>query len=99
MALGRKTGGRKLGTPNKINAETAAQLAELGCNPVEGLAKIALNELNPVGIRLRAFDILMEYTKPKLSRVDFRGPDGTPLFSVEAIRAYMASRPGAGAVQ
>ena len=67
MAKGIKSGGRQKGTPNKINAEVAARLAGLGCDPIEGMVKIALREcecptcqgtlrakytLGPVGIYL-----------------------------------------------
>lgn len=36
-----KTGGRTKGTPNKRSAEIQHKLAEMGCDPIEGLARIA----------------------------------------------------------
>jgi len=38
----RKTGGRKKGTPNKKTQEVIERLKELGCDPIEGMAKIAM---------------------------------------------------------
>lgn len=46
MASGRKTGGRALGTPNKKTVELAQRLADIGCDPVEGMAVIAMDEGN-----------------------------------------------------
>jgi len=39
----RKTGGRKKGTPNKKTQEVIDRLKELNCDPIEGMAKIAMN--------------------------------------------------------
>ena len=86
--------GRKQGTPNKINAEVAERLAELKCDPVQGLAKIASNPRNDERLRARCYAELLEYCKPKLSRTEHVGAGGTPLFAVDAIREYMAGRPG-----
>lgn len=41
---GQKTGGRQKGTPNKSTQEVANRLAELGCDPLELSAKIALGQ-------------------------------------------------------
>ena len=86
--------GRKKGTPNKINAEITDQLADMECNPIIGIATIAQSVENPVGIRLRAYEILMEYVKPKLSRVEWTGKGGRALFPIDAIREFMAAQPG-----
>ena len=45
MATRPKTGGRKPGTPNKRTAEITAKLAELRCDPVAGMARIAMAEV------------------------------------------------------
>lgn len=45
-----KTGGRKKGTPNKVNSEIADLLDRLGCNPIEGLARIANGERLKCGV-------------------------------------------------
>lgn len=41
---GTRYGGRQKGTPNKITQDVAKTLDELGCNPLELSAKIALGE-------------------------------------------------------
>jgi hypothetical protein len=38
-----KTGGRVRGTPNKQTDAIDRKLAKLGCDPIEGLARIALD--------------------------------------------------------
>lgn len=68
--------GRRKGTPNKITREVAQQLADLGCNPVEGLALIAMNDKAEDAIRVRCYSELLEYVKPKLSRHEVVGPLG-----------------------
>lgn len=44
-APGERRGGRRKGSLNKINAEVAEQLASLGCNPIAGMARIALGQV------------------------------------------------------
>jgi hypothetical protein len=53
MALGRKTGGRVAGTPNRRTIEVIERLESLGCDPIEGMAKIAMDEANPLELRRR----------------------------------------------
>jgi hypothetical protein len=45
MALGRKTGGRQVGTPNKATADVKAKLAAMGADPIRGMALIAMGEV------------------------------------------------------
>src|SRR3954468_16183547 len=45
MALGQKTGGRRRGTPNRRTGEVAERLAALGCDPIEGMAAIAMGDV------------------------------------------------------
>lgn len=40
---------RQVGTPNKRTQETAEKLARLGCDPITGMAHIAMNKL-PCGV-------------------------------------------------
>jgi len=48
MTFGRKTGGRQPGTPNKRTLDIQTKLERLGCDPIEGMAKIAMNPDTPV---------------------------------------------------
>jgi hypothetical protein len=41
---GERRGGRKKGTPNKLTQDVMAKLEALGCDPIEGMARIALGE-------------------------------------------------------
>ena len=40
---GRKTGGRQTGVPNRRTVEAQEILSELGCDPIEGMARIAID--------------------------------------------------------
>ena len=43
MPHGRKTGGRRKGTPNQRTQHAAELLEELCCDPIRGMAEIAAN--------------------------------------------------------
>ena len=77
MALGRKTGGRTAGTPNKRTLNVIERLQELGCDPIEGMAKIALDLQNPVELRARMFSDLAQYVAPKRRAMEHSPSDGT----------------------
>lgn len=42
---GERRGGRKKGTPNKPCHDIADKLQRLGCDPIEGMARIALGDM------------------------------------------------------
>ncbi len=73
MATGRKTGGRKKGAPNKRTQSVMEKLDALGCDPVEGMAKIAMNEKRnlgieqdvPIELRAQMYKELAQYVAPK----------------------------------
>jgi len=73
MALGRKTGGRARGTPNKRTLDVIDRLEQLNCDPIEGMAKIAMDEANPPELRGRMFSELAQYTCPKRRAVEHSG--------------------------
>ena len=75
MALGHKTGGRTRGAPNRRTQEAAQILDELGCNPIRGMAEIAMSESHPVELRARMFMELAHYVYPKRKAVDFHYVD------------------------
>ena len=78
MALGHKTGGRTRGTPNKRTQEAAQILEELGCNPIRGMAEIAVSASNPSELRARMFMELAHYVYPKRKTVDVRVAEPEP---------------------
>lgn len=70
MATGRKTGGRKKGVPNRITIEVAEQLRALGCDPITGIAKMAMDENNSPELRGRLYMELAQYVAPKRRTVE-----------------------------
>jgi len=79
MAVGHKTGGRAAGTPNRKTEEVAELLESLGCNPIAGMAAIALNPKNPPELRGRMYAELAQYVYPKRKAVEYSGLDGETL--------------------
>lgn len=77
MALGRKTGGRVKGTPNRRTQEVAERLEELGCDPVAGMARLAMDESNAPELRGRMYSELAQYTCPKRRAVEHSATDGS----------------------
>jgi hypothetical protein len=75
MARGFKTGGRAAGTPNRRTMEVLERLEQIGCDPIEGLARIAMDAANSVEIRLRAYSELAPYVVAKRKAVDMRVED------------------------
>ncbi|UCG98461.1 MAG: hypothetical protein JSW31_04995, partial [Burkholderiales bacterium] len=65
------------GTPNKRTAEVMARLEVLGCDPIEGMARIAMDEANPPELRGRMFAELAQYVAPKRKAVEHSAEDGS----------------------
>jgi hypothetical protein len=75
MALGRKTGGRQTGTPNKRTAHLAERLEALGCDPVGELVNLAqAADIDPT-IRVRCYIDLLAYLYPKRKAVEVSGAE------------------------
>lgn len=68
--IGQKTGGRVAGTPNKRSAELIERLEALGCDPLEGLAKIAADPTIDMALRARVYADLLPYLYPKRRAVE-----------------------------
>ena len=77
MAGGHKTGGRTKGTPNKRTADVIEKLARLGCDPIEGMARIAMEDANAVELRARMYAELAGYVAPERKAVDVSSADGS----------------------
>jgi hypothetical protein len=71
--------GRKAGTSNKVSKEVAERLAELGCDPIEGMAMLALDPKNPPELRGRMFAELAQYCYNKRKSMEVCGPNGGPI--------------------
>jgi hypothetical protein len=89
MALGRKTGGRKKGTPNKMkgaapeNLTFAARdtLVKMGIDPIESMARIA-KQAEADGDRplaMSGYKEVAKYWAPQLKAVEVTGAGGQAL--------------------
>ena len=65
MAIGFKTGGRKSGIPNKRTLEVALRLENIGCDPIEGMAKLAMDTNCSPELRGKMYSELAQYLYPK----------------------------------
>ena len=77
MARGKKTGGRKAGTPNKATADIKAIAQPYGPDAVSALVKIMKNEAAPEAARVRAASELLDrgYGKARQA-IDLGGQGG-----------------------
>lgn len=54
-------------------------LKQIKCDPIEGMAQIAMDEGQPAALRGKMFAELAQYLHPKRRAVELSGPDGTPI--------------------
>ena len=64
-----------MGTPNK-NSRASERLESLGCDPIEGLAKIAMDPSTKAELKVRCFAELAQYVYPKRKAVDLALNEG-----------------------
>ena len=76
MALGHKTGGRKAGTPNRKTREISELLESIGCDPIEGMARTAMDEKHPPELRGRMYAELAPYLYAKRKAIELAPSDG-----------------------
>lgn len=77
MATGKKTGGRRKGTPNKATARREREIAKSGITPLEYMLKVMRNEKADVSRRDDMAKAAAPYVHPKLSSLQHRGAVGT----------------------
>ena len=65
-----KTGGRSRGTPNKATQCVLNRLQELGCDPITGLATIAMSQTSSLDLKFRCFTELAQYAYPRRKALD-----------------------------
>ena len=75
---GERRGGRSAGTPNKRTAEVRERLDALGCDPLEGLAKIAADPTIDIALRARCYADLLPYVYPKRKTVELTADQQAP---------------------
>jgi hypothetical protein len=73
VAKGIKTGGRQKGTPNRPSADVRDILVKMKCEPIEGIARIAMDEKNPPDLRGRMYAELASFVYPKRKAVEVSG--------------------------
>ncbi|MBA3913928.1 MAG: hypothetical protein H0X25_08785 [Acidobacteriales bacterium] len=74
-----KTGGRSKGTPNKRTQDLILKLEELGCDPIQGMAEIAMDEDTATDLRVRCYAELAQYVHAKRKAIELAGEDGNEL--------------------
>ena len=72
-----KTGGRQVGSPNKVTSEVKQAIAAFTSNNSEKLDKW-LNEVDDPAKRLDLYFKALEYTMPKLARTEVVGDEKAP---------------------
>ena len=80
-----KKGGRVKGTPNKKTQEVIDRLAELKCDPIEGMARIAQQAMDEADLVLAGnmYKELAQYVAPKRKAVEMTGANGEDLVPKE----------------
>jgi hypothetical protein len=74
---GERRGGRKPGSPNRRTLDVIDRLAALRCDPIAGMARIAMNKKTPIEIRARLFSELAQYVAPKRKALEHSAQPGT----------------------
>jgi hypothetical protein len=72
MATGKKTGGRKAGTPNRKTLDVIEKLEALDCDPISAMARIAqqAEEEGDKSLAARMYSELAVYVAPKRKAVE-----------------------------
>lgn len=93
---GERRGGRAPGVPNRRTLELTERLTDLGCDPLEGLAKIAADPSTDVVLRARVYADLLPYLYPKRKAIELSMErqnlfDGVPLADVLRIKERLTA--------
>jgi len=100
LAIGKKTGGRQAGTPNKRTAAITERLEAIGCDPIEGMAQLAMDSTNSPELRGRMFAELAQYVAPKRKAVEIEGGDQYRVtFALNVGRVPTAALPDTDSMQ
>ncbi len=79
MAVGKKTGGRKKGTPNKANKQRQQQVAASGLTPLDYMLQVMRDEKATRDERMDAAKSAAPYVHPRLATTSHTGPNGGPI--------------------
>ncbi|MEX2739930.1 hypothetical protein AB3480_00525 [Rhizobium mongolense] len=83
MAAGKKTGGRKKGTPNRATARREREIAKSGVTPLEYMLKVMRNPKADNARRDDMAKAAAPYVHPKLASMQHTGRNGGPIQSVD----------------
>jgi hypothetical protein len=90
---GEHRGGRKKGTPNKTSLRSAWEILDaMGCDPIEGLARLAMSDTTPPAVRARCYSDLAQYLHPQIKplEVQVQVPVGVADLTDEQLAAKIA---------
>ena len=62
--------GKKPGSHNKLTLLAVTRLEELGCDPIEGMAKLAVDPTSSPELRGKMYSELAQYAYPKRKAID-----------------------------
>ena len=84
-----KTGGRKAGTPNKRTQDVMEKLADLGCDPLESMARLGMNaeKSGDLALAARMYAELGNYCAPRRKAVEIEHKDEWERFSREELES------------
>jgi hypothetical protein len=85
-----KSGGRKPGTPNRRTLAIIETLARIGCDPIEGLAQLAMDAKQPPELRFRCYAELAAYIHPKPKPIDMWTEQAPSDFHVNTVVRHSA---------
>jgi|SRR5680860_104733 len=94
MARGQKTGGRRKGTPNRKTEAVIDRLEALGCDPIEGMARLAMDGTVELSIRAQMYKELAQYVAPKRKAIEITGEDGGPIKGELTLTAWLEQHSG-----
>jgi hypothetical protein len=66
--------GRPKGSQSKQTKAVAERLEALGCDPIEGMARLAMDETVESSIRAQMYKELAQYVAPKRKAIEHSGP-------------------------
>jgi hypothetical protein len=85
MATGRKTGGRRRGTPNRATGAKRAEILASGLSPIDFMVSVFRDETQPLTVRLVAARSVAPFCHPRLSTLDIGGQEDKPT-QVQVVR-------------
>ena len=74
--------GRPKGSKNKNKLDVQARLDALGCDPITGLATLAMDPANTKELQYHCYKELLSYIAPKKKSVEVTGDEEAPVMVV-----------------